>query len=378
MKHKILGQRQKNHPNTGEIAISVTGTYNKCRSSSSQQCAPTIGAVEIKSHYNKNILTKVNQVIKKYTFPDLQVEFGVRDAERLAFIDFIFQFKGALSREDLKAFFGLKEAAASLAIAQYRDLRGHNIEYERSLGKNVIVRSSFEPLIEFEAEMALGMLANGFNKNKLMDEPLLPYVRIGSVPKKLNVDLVSKVTRAISEKSAISCKYLSANSNNHGDRTLFPTAIFYDGVSWMFRAYHKNMETNNGNFRCFDFSRLISANEMPRMFAAKGEDLHSDNDWHLVTSIVLKIHPKLKSDQQDLLRHEYGISPDSDELIINTKAVLFYYLVRQWKIDVRFDIDSGSDQDESKDKEMYNFHLQNRNSLEHLDCMENVFKPFPA
>jgi hypothetical protein len=312
-------------------------------------------------------------VIKKYTFDELQREYGVREAERLAFIDFIFQFKGALSRSDLTTFFGLKEAAASQAIAQYRELRPHNVEYERSQGKNVIVRNSFETLIEFEAELALGMLANGFNKNKLLEESLLPYVRIGNVPKKLEVGLVSKVTRAISEKSAISCKYFSANSSNHGDRVLFPTAIFYDGVSWMFRAYHKNLETNRGNFRCFDFSRLISATEMPKISSNKGEDLNSDSDWHLVTPIVLKIHPNLTQDQKELLRYEYGVHSDTDELVINIKAVLFYYLVRQWKIDVRLSIDGDS----AKNAD-YNFHLQNKSTLEHLDCMENVFKQFQS
>jgi len=318
-------------------------------------------------------MTKGDQVIKKYTFDDLQKEYGVREAERLAFIDFIFQFKGALSRNDLTAFFGLKEAAASQAIKDYRDLRPDNIEYERSLGKNVIVRPTFDPLIDLDAEMALGMLANGFNKNKLLEESLVPYVRIGISPKKLNVEFVSKVTRAISEKTAISCKYLSANSSNHGERILFPNAIFYDGNSWMFRAYHKNLEKNKPNFKCFDFSRLMAVTEMPKLYAEKGEDLSSDSDWHLTTPIVLKIHPYLNSDQQAILRHDYDVNPETDELVINTKAVLFYYLVKQWKIDVRYQVETSSIPNEQN----YNFHLQNRNTLEHLDCMEHVFKQFP-
>lgn len=313
-------------------------------------------------------------MVKKYTFDDLQREYGVREAERLAFIDFIFHFKGALSRSDLTTFFGLKEAAASQAITQYRELRPFNIEYERSLGKNVILRTSFEPLIELDAEMALGMLANGFNKNKLWEDSLLPYVRIGSSPKKLDVAIVSRVTRAIGEKYALNCKYFSGTSNNHGDRTLFPTAIFYDGISWMFRAYHKNTETNKGSFKCFDFSRVVSVNEIPTMNPEKGEDLNGDDDWHLTTPIVLKIHPHLKDDQKILLRYEYGIAPNSDEFVINTKAVLFYYLVRQWKIDVRSVVTTPADTSAGD----YNFHLQNRSTLEHLHCMENVFKQFPS
>ncbi|MES2822477.1 MAG: WYL domain-containing protein [Pseudomonadota bacterium] len=313
-------------------------------------------------------------MIKKHTFDSLQREYGVREAERLAFIDFVLQFKGALSRIDLTAFFGLKEAAASKAIAQYRELRPDNVEYERSLGKNVIVRASFDPLIHLESEVALGMLANGFNKNKLLEDSLLPYVRIGNISQKLNVEFVSRITRAISEKSAISCKYFSATSSNHGDRTLFPTAIFYDGMSWMFRAYHKNLEANTGSFKCFNFSRLVSVTEMSKMYANKGEDLNADNDWHLTTPIVLKIHPYLKPDQQAILRYEYGVNPDTDEFVINTKAVLFYYLAKQWKIDVRSIVTAPLD----TSAEFYNFHLQNRSTLEHLHCMENVFKIFPS
>lgn len=311
-------------------------------------------------------------MIKKYTFGALCEEFGVKDAERLAYIDFFFQFRGSLSRSDLSSFFGLKEAAASQTITQYRELRPENVEYERGVRKNVIVRASFQPLIELDAELALGMLANGFNKNKLFDGSLIPYIRIGNSPKKLNVELVAKVTRAISEKSAISCRYFSATSSNHSDRRLYPTAIFYDGISWMFRAYHKDLETNLGSYKCFDFARLISAIELPRIFAGSGEDLESDSDWHMITPIVLKPHPNLTDDQKKIVRYDFDITLDSDELIIKTRAVLFYYLVRQWKIDVRRNpIEKSCGGDE------YTFHLQNRNTLEHFKCMEHVFKQFP-
>lgn len=305
----------------------------------------------------------------KYAFDNLQRDLGIKDAERLAYIDFFLQFKGGLSRNDLTSFFGLKEAAASQAIAQYKGLRPYNVEYDRGLGKNVIVRKSFDPLIEFDAEMALGMLANGFNKNKLREESLLPYARIGNSPKKLNVNFVSKITRAICEKSAISCKYFSAASNNHGDRILFPTAIFYDGISWMFRAFHKDMNTRRGLFKCFDFSRLVSVDELHTVYAEKGEDLEGDADWHLTTPIILNIHPHLSDEQKKVLRYEFDINPDSDELVITTKAVLFYYLVRQWKIDVRTELVDIKEEYQNH----YNFHLQNRNSLQHLHCMQHVF-----
>jgi hypothetical protein len=312
------------------------------------------------------------QVNKKRTFDALNEERGIKTAERLAYIDFFLQFRGGLSRNDLTSFFGLKEAASSQIIAEYRDLRPQNVQYDRGVGKNVIVRDSFEPLIDFDAEIALSMLATGFNKNRLLEESMIPYVRIGNSPKKLNVELVAKVTRAISERSAIECKYFSATSNNHGTRTLFPTAIFCDGVSWMFRAYHKDPITDS-SFKCFDFSRLIAVTELSNIYAGKNEVLESDSDWHMVTPIHLTVHPNLSSKQQAVLKCDFDIEPEANEMVVNTRAVLFYYLVKQWKIDVRNIVPLQS----ITNSENYYFHLQNRSSLEHLHCMEYVFKNIP-
>jgi hypothetical protein len=308
-------------------------------------------------------------VTKKRTFEALTDERGIKTAERLAYIDFFLQFRGGLSRNDLNSFFGLKEAASSQIIAEYRDLRPLNIEYDRGIGKNVIVRDSFEPLLDFDAEVALSMLATGFNKNRLLEASMIPYVRVGNSPKKLDVELVAKVTRAISERSAIECKYFSAASDNYGTRTLFPTAIFCDGISWMFRAYHRDPNADS-SFKCFDFSRLTTVIELPNLYAGKNEVLESDSDWHMVTPIHLRVHPNLSSKQQAVLKCDFDIDPQTNELVVSTKAVLFYYLVKQWKIDVRNTVPLQS----TKDSENYNFHLKNRSSLEHLHCMEYVFK----
>ncbi|TOQ62098.1 transcriptional regulator, partial [Vibrio parahaemolyticus] len=85
-------------------------------------------------------------------------------------------------------------------------------------------------------ELALGMLANGFNSNKIFGVTELAYEKIGKFPNQMNTNEVAMITRAISGKYAISCNYLSENSSNHQTRTLVPLAIMYDGTSWMFRA----------------------------------------------------------------------------------------------------------------------------------------------
>jgi len=304
-------------------------------------------------------------VLGNFTYDELVEKYNAQRAERFAYIDFLLRFLGGLNRSDLLIFFGIGEAAASKEISEYKKLRTDNVDYDRVLRKNVILRSSFKALIDLDAETALGMLANGFNKNKLFDRPMLPYQRVGAPPHHLNTDFVSKVTRAIQSKTSIKCKYVSGNSSNHVERTLLPTAFFYDGQSWMFRAFHRDSSKGKGHFKCFEFSRLLDVLECPNDSASSSETLQQDADWHLVVPIQLVLHPSLTANKRSTLIQEFALDEEQEEFVITEKAVLVYYLKKHWKIDVN---------DLPDNKGSYNFHLKNGETLRHLHCMENVFK----
>ncbi|MBZ9612331.1 WYL domain-containing protein [Rheinheimera maricola] len=312
---------------------------------------------------------------KVYTYEQLLDEVGnVSKTDRLAYIDFLLMFKGSLTRQDLTDFFGIKVASASAAISDYREYRQDNVEYVHKEAKNVIKFSSFNPLLNYDAENALGMLANGFNKGKFNVTPTLPYERVGFMPKKLDVNLVAKVTRAISNKSAIVCKYLSHSSKVHDDRTLYPTAIFYDGISWMFRAFSISDSTPDGDFRSFNFSRVSSVTEAPQSFAKRHQTIQSDADWQTIIPVILEIHPSIHNDfkKKSVLIHEYGVDSSTNQLSVSVRAVLFYYLKEQWSIDVRSEEEIKADKRGSR----YNFILKNSSMFRHLKCMEHVFKPY--
>jgi hypothetical protein len=302
--------------------------------------------------------------LDKFTYEELIERYNAQRAERFAYIDFVLRFLGGINRSDLLDFFGIGDAAASKEIAEYKKLREENVVYDRVLRKNVIMRDSFTPLIDMGANTALGMLANGFNKNKLYDRPMLPYQRVGAIPHSLNVEFVSVITRAIHSSTAIKCEYISGNSNNHSERTLLPTALFYDGQSWMFRAFHRNPTSGKAKFKCFDFSRLSSVTECSEEGAKLSETLSKDSDWHLVVPLKLSLHPSLSEEKKTTLIKEFGLANNKEELLFMEKAVLVYCLKKHWKIDVG-DVPS-------KDGN-YNFHLKNGDSYKSLDCMENVF-----
>lgn len=304
--------------------------------------------------------------MEKFTYEGLIEKYNAQRAERFAYIDFVLRFLGGLNRSDLLDFFGIGDAAASKEISEYKRLRPGNVHYDRVMRKNVILRDSFVPLISADAETALGMLANGFNKNKLYDRPMLPYKRVGMTPRHLDIELVSKVTRAIHSKSAIKCNYISGNSKNRSERTLMPTAFFYDGHSWMFRAFHReSAAAGDVKFKCFEFSRLQTVHECPNDVATPGETLIQDSDWHLLVPLQLTLHPSLSENKKSTLIQEFGLVDGNGEFVVTEKAVLVYYLKKHWKIDVN---------DNPSNEGSYNFHLKNGSTLKHLECMENVFK----
>jgi hypothetical protein len=306
---------------------------------------------------------RVEGALESYTYEKLIEKYNAQRAERFAYIDFLIRFLGGLNRVDLLDFFGIGDAAASKEISEYKKLRLDNVDYDRVQRRNVILRSSFKPLIDLKAETALEMLANGFNKNRLYDRPMLPYQRVGAIPHSLDIELVSSVTRALYSNTAIKCDYISGSSSNHKERILLPTAIFYDGLTWMFRAFHRESPTGEGSFKCFDFSRLRNVTECPTDVAGLSETLVKDADWHLIVPLQLTLHPSLNADKKAALIQDFKL--DEDELFIEEKAVLIYYLKKHWCIDVG---------DEPSQNGSYNFHLKNGASLKHLGCLKKLFE----
>jgi len=291
----------------------------------------------------------------------LQEESSIQKAERLVFIDFRLRFLGSLNRSDLKEQFGIADAAASKELSEYKKLRPNNFSYDRVLRANTIVEAEFVPLVNISAETALGMLANGFNKNMLRNDSMVPYQRVGIIPNKLNPDIVSKVTRAMHGKYALNCHYISATSNNHDERLIYPTALFYDGQSWMFRAFHPGTDM----FKCFNLSRIAQANESPYTKAKPHECLEADSDWFLTVPMELKLHPSLSQSQKVTVRKDFGVADDESTLLITEKAALVYFLIQNWKVDVK--------NKPSREKN-YNFHLKNSDSLRCIKSIENIFK----
>ncbi|ARD20852.1 WYL domain-containing protein [Shewanella japonica] len=290
-----------------------------------------------------------------YSFYQLQSEIKI-NAERLAYIDFKLRFTGVIKRQDLYNEFGLAEAAASRMITLYKQYRKDNFFYDSKVKVNSIKLDSYVPLIPLDSETGLGMLANGFNKNKMSDRPVLEYKRIGRISNQLNIENVSVITRAMSNHQAISCKYISGNSSNYKARELVPLSLMNDGKNWKFRAYDRSEKNKEKRFKNFNFSRVASV-ENVQGDSKKGlayESLKDDYLWNLQVPIALELHPSLNEEQKQTVRKDFGLSPEDSEIFLTESAALVWILTKLWFIDV------GKDNNEEL---FYNFELKNREML---------------
>lgn len=279
-------------------------------------------------------------------------------AEKIAYIDFKLRFSGVIKRSDLHTEYGLSDTSASKLLSIYSELRPDNLVYDRSKKMNVINKNYYVPLITLDMDVALGMLAHGFNKNKLANNPILPYSKIGAISNPINLDYVSIITRAIFNEQAINCIYLSSNSKKHSPRQLVPLAILNDGKNWIFRAYDRSEDKDN-KFKNFNFSRVLKSECLNNeaQIQKPNENIAQDNKWNLTLPVALTLHPELSPDDKDTIRKDFGMKPDEDELIIMEKASGLWILTKQWFIDTNETPETG------KHAAFYKFFLKNRGMI---------------
>ena len=299
-----------------------------------------------------------------YTYESLKNSHP-KSADRLSFIDFMLQFTGIIRRADISDMFNLSDAASSKILSEYSELCPINIEYNRTVRANAIIRNSYQSLLEFDAETALGMLANGFNKNKLSSpvKTTIPFEKIGQITNNLETESIAKITRAINGKYAITCCYRSENSDNHDIRTIVPLAIMHDGTSWMFRGFHRD-SPNGIKYKTFHFSRAKNVEEHfeGKLYKASSEEtLDTDKEWNLILPLQLKIHKDRTEKEAVRIRTDFGIEEGSNDLTLSIRATFLWFIEKKWFIEKNI---NKQDPQEKKNNRFYKFELINAEMIE--------------
>ncbi|CAE6883731.1 WYL domain [Vibrio sp. B1FIG11] len=294
-------------------------------------------------------------------------------ADRMAYIDFKLRFTGSINRSDLHHMFGLAEASASKMMTKYSTLRKQNMHYNAKQRFNEILRDSFSPLLNLSAETALGMLANGFNRNKLYQTPEIGFERAGLVENNLDIEFVERITRAMSQGYAVKCSYFSSHSDNWGERTLLPLTLLFDGRNWIFRAFNRTAE-GKGEFKNFNFSRLKKVEELVDEYRKPFEELTHDREWNTQVPLLLVPHDRLTNKERDIVACDYGLQ--EGKLIRTERAATMWYLKELWLIDDRTDNEYSNELHSYKETIDRIESDSNLNEKEKSEQLQNVRKNF--
>jgi len=243
--------------------------------------------------------------------------------DRLAFVELRLRFVGEIRRQDLVARFGIQAAAATRDIAQYKEMAPRNMEYDTKC--KVYVRGSwFRPLFDFPPERVLTWLSQGYGDGE-------PIRRKGSVLQegtsmagKINLEILSVLTRAIHQGAAVEVAY-RALSSGLTTREIVPFALADSGLRWHVRAFDRR----SGEFRDFVLGRLDDA----RIVAgevADHEKPDQDIQWNRITELELVPHPA-NVQHPDTIEAEYGM--EGGVLTVRARAAMAGYLLRRWNVD---------------------------------------------
>ncbi len=276
-------------------------------------------------------------------------------ALRLAFIDFLLLYKGQFSRIDITKEFDVSEITATRIIAEYNSLRENNFDYDKSEKKFLIKIESFIPFVDFSVDDALEMLAEGFNKNKIINSRInTPFERVGFIKSTLSATEVSKITRAILNNKKILCNYDSASSKNKASRILSPLAILFDGRNWIFRAYHENAPSHSTvRYKNFNFSRVVDVFETNENIEQE-HSLDYDSLWKLNLPVELEINSILNENEKERVARDFGIPRNENKILLTERAALIWIIMNQWMVYYK---------EKGENNTFYNFELKNYDML---------------
>lgn len=242
--------------------------------------------------------------------------------ERLAFIDFCLQFFGQISRADLVNHFKTGLASCSRDLTLYREVAPDNLNLKHET-KQYYRTSVFTPVFEHNPEATLNSLCRGFGDG--FSNGITPSDVCIDATRLIhpNSDVIATIMRAINNRQAISCDYISLTSGE-SKRVIVPHSMANNGQRWHVRAYDKK----NKGFRDFVCTRLQNVTEIEKPIATiQGKEF--DKQWNSIHKIILVPHPSIKH----FKAIELDYSMTSGKIELNVREALLGYLMRQWHVD---------------------------------------------
>ena len=242
--------------------------------------------------------------------------------DRLALIDFSLQFFGHVARIDLIKRFKTGLAASTRDFSTYKELVPHNLIL-RHQTKSYHRTDNFQPVFKHNSEVILASLSRGFGNG--ISTGVQPSEQCFDAVRLIhpNVAIIASIMRAIHNKQAVRCGYVSVSSGET-ELALVPHSIVNNGHRWHVRAYDRK----GNRFRDFVFTRFTFVDVLQGPVHVH-EASPYDQQWQQIVDIILIPHPNIK--QSKAIEMDYNMSDGM--LSIQLRAAVAAYVLRQWQVD---------------------------------------------
>ncbi|MEP1553797.1 MAG: WYL domain-containing protein [Paraglaciecola sp.] len=256
--------------------------------------------------------------VTKQTLADLP--HAQRD--RLAFIDFSLQFFGHVARTDLIQRFKTGLAASTRDFSTYKELAPDNLVLQHQT-KSYHRTETFQAIFNHDPEVILSSLSRGFGNG--ISTGVQPTEQCFDAVRLIHpsTQIISGLMRAIHNKKAIKCGYVSVSSGET-IRAIVPHSLINNGHRWHVRAYDRK----NNKFRDFVCTRFTFVDLMEGSLHVH-EASPYDEQWNQLVELILIPHPNLK--QSRAIEMDYGMS--DGVLKVQQRAAVAAYVLRQWQVD---------------------------------------------
>lgn len=246
--------------------------------------------------------------------------------DRLAFIDFSLQFFGHVARTDLIQRFKTGLAASTRDFSTYKELAPQNLML-RHQTKSYHRLDDFQPVFNHDPEVILTSLSRGFGNG--ISTGVQPSEQCFDAVRLIhpNVAVIASIMRAIHNKQALKCGYVSVSSGET-ERAIVPHSIVNNGHRWHVRAYDRK----NNSFRDFVCTRFTFVDLLQGPTHVH-EASPYDQQWQQLVEIVLVPHPKIM--QSKAIEMDYNMSDGM--LTLQLRAAVAAYVLRQWQVDCSAD-----------------------------------------
>ena len=112
----------------------------------------------------------------------------------------------------------------------YKGLGPRNLDYDPK-GKVYVRAEWFRPLFDFSAERVLTWLSQGYGYAEPQRPRAVVACESAAISSKIDLDMLSVLTRAISRKAAVEISYRSLSSGLT-TREIVPLALADNGQQW--------------------------------------------------------------------------------------------------------------------------------------------------